>query len=76
VDNPDLSAWPDLLGSSQASAIWAFVCCLVASYVAHYLISALRYPGIITPTGSVIERSYLDWLTHMFPSLLQQDPTE
>jgi hypothetical protein len=76
MDNLDLSAWPDLLGSCWALALWAFACCLVASYATHYLIGALRYPGAITPARSVIERTYLDWLTDIFPSLLQQDPTE
>jgi hypothetical protein len=50
VDNPDLSASPDLFGFHQDSIVWAFICCYVASHVAHYLIDALRYARVITPT--------------------------
>ena len=50
VDNPNLSAWPDLFGFCGVLVIWAFVCCCVVTYAARHLINALRYPEVITPT--------------------------
>ena len=50
MDNPDLSAWPDLFGFCWTSIVWTFVYCYVVSYVARHLIDALRYPGVITLT--------------------------
>ena len=50
MDNPNLSAWPNLFGFCWASIIWAFVYCCIVSYTTHHLIDALRYPGVITLT--------------------------
>ena len=50
VDNPNLSAWPNLLVFCWASIIWAFVCCCVVSYAVRHLIDAFRYPRVMTPT--------------------------